>query len=106
MVMDNNEYIFRKVERIACECASVATSGTVLDTSIYSGKTKTSLGISIARQLAFLFMHDHYGISYRRISKRAQMTVNAVMKCVGKARQYRFTDPIYRSVYEMINNRL
>ena len=104
--MDNNNYVFQKVEHIACECATEAMGSPVPDDCIYLGRTKTTLATSVARQLAFLFMHDHYGISYRRISERSRMTVNAVMKCVGKARRYRFTDPIYNRVYDMINNKL
>ena len=104
--MNNNKYIFQKIEKIACCCASEATGGVLSESCIYSGRTKTTLVVSIARQLAFLFMHDHYGISYRHIAERSQMTVNAVMKCVGKARRYRFTDPVYNRVYDMINNKL
>lgn len=104
--MNNNNHIFQKVEHIACKCVTEAMGCHVSEDCIYSGRTKTTLAVSVARQLAFLFMHDHYGISYRRIAERAQMTVNAVMKCVGKARRYRFADPIYNRVYDMINSKL
>lgn len=79
---------------------------TVKDDCIYSVRKKTTLSVSVARQLAFLFMHDKYGISYRKIAGRANMTVNAVMKCVRKAREYRFTDNIYSIVYKLIDEKL
>lgn len=104
--MNNNNYVFQRVENIACKCVTEAMGCPVSEDCIYSGHTKTTLVVSVARQLAFLFMHDHYGISYRRIAERAQMTVNAVIKCVGKARRYRFSDPIYNLVYDMINSKL
>lgn len=104
--MNNSNHIFQKIENIACKCVSETMDCSVMEDCIYSGHTKTTLAVSVARQLAFLFMHDHYGFSYRRIAERSQMTVNAVMKCVGKARRYRFTDPIYNRVYDMINNKL
>lgn len=104
--MDNNEFIFCKVEKTACECTSEIINNRISECDIYSGRTKTTLGVSIARQLAFLFMHDKYGISYRKIAGRANMTVNAVMKCVGKAREYRFTDNIYGIVYNLIDEKL
>lgn len=104
--MDNKEYIFQKIEKVACECVSEATGSTLPYAGIYSGHTKTTFTVSVARQLAFLFMHDHYGINYRRIAERAKMTVNAVMKCVGKAREYRFFDPVYNKVYQLMEERL
>lgn len=104
--MDYNKRIFIKIEHTACECVSEAMGRAIQENDIYSGRTKTTLAVSVARQLAFLFMHDIYGISYRRIAERARMTTNAVMKCVGKARVYRFNDPIYNLVYDLMNKRL
>lgn len=78
----------------------------VTEECIYLGRTKTTLAVSVARQLAFLLMHDNFGISYRRIAERSQMTVNAVMKCVGKAREYRFSDPVYKKVYLLMEKKL
>lgn len=97
---------FSKLERIACRCASLATDSEISENEIYSGRTKTTLGISVARQMAFLFMHDHYGIRYRRIAEHAQMTIGAVMKNVRKARTYKFSDPVYKLVYNMMSEKL
>lgn len=104
--MADNNHIFLKVEHAACECAAAATNCDISKSDIYSGRTKTTLGISLARQMAMMFMHDHYGINYRRIAERAHMTVGAVMKCVGKARRYRFSDPLYSLVYRLMDERL
>lgn len=104
--MDNRTFIFYKIERVACECASESIGVNLSATKLYEGKKRTTLAISVARQLAFLFMHDNFGISYRRISEHSKMTINSVMKCVRKAREYRFSDIVYKKVYKLIEERL
>lgn len=104
--MTDYVHVFRRVEHAACECASIATSCQMSESEIYSGRTKTTLCVSVARQMAMLFMHDHYGISYRRIAERAQMTMESAMRCVRKAREYRFSDSIYGFVYDLMDERL
>lgn len=96
--------IFRKVEKAACRSASIVTGRKLDAEEIYSGKTKTMLHISIARSLAFLVMHDSYGIKYAAIAERAGMSEKAVMKSCAKARIYRFLDSTYKKTYESIMN--
>lgn len=100
------ERIFDKVEKAACKCATATTGNFVDVTEIYFGKTKTSLAVSVARSLAFMIMHDTYGIKYQAIAQRADMSEKAVMKSTAKARIYRFSDPIYNRTYELISNQL
>lgn len=94
--------IFSKVETVCCKCASRTTGNKVDVTEMYIGKTKTSLVVSVARSLTFVVLHDIYGITYRRIAARADMSEKAVMKSVAKARIYRFSDPVYNRAYELI----
>ena len=63
--------IFSKVETVCCKCASRTTGNKVDVTEMYIGKTKTSLVVSVARSLALMIMHDTYGITYRKIARRA-----------------------------------
>lgn len=104
--MDNRTFIFYKIERVACECVSESIGVNLSAAKLYEGKKRTTLAISVARHLAFLFMHDHYGISYVLIAERAKMGVKSVMKCVRKAREYRFSDIVYKKVYKKIEERL
>ncbi len=101
-----DENVFLKIEKVACECSSVATNAIVDISELYQGRTKTSTAISVARQMALLFMHDHYGISYRRIARRSNMKVESAIRCVRKAREWRFTDPIYGLVYQLMEDKL
>ena len=102
----NHSRIFSKVETVCCKCAA-HTTGRIIDVSeIYIGKTKTSLVVSVARSLALMIMHDTYGITYRKIARRANMSEKAVMKSVAKARIYRFTDSVYNRAYELITKEL
>ena len=94
--------IFSKVETVCCKCASRTTGNKVDVTEMYIGKTKTSLVVSVARSLALMIMHDTYGITYRKIARRANMSEKAVMKSVAKARIYRFSDQVYNRAYELI----
>ena len=98
--------IFDRVEQAACRCASNTTGRELSADEIYSGKTKTMLNVSIARSLALMVMHDTYGITYRKIARRANMSEKAVMKSVAKARIYRFSDPVYNRAYELIMKEL
>ena len=98
--------IFDRVEQAACRCASNTTGRELSADEIYSGKTKTMLNVSIARSLALMIMHDTYGITYRKIARRANMSEKAVMKSVAKARIYRFSDPVYNRAYELIMKEL
>ena len=98
--------IFSKVETVCCKCASRTTGNKVDVSEMYIGKTKTSLVVSVARSLALMIMHDIYGITYRRIATRANMSEKAVMKSVAKARMYRFSDPIYNRAYKLIMKEL
>ena len=98
--------IFSKVETVCCKCASRTTGNKVDVTEMYIGKTKTMLVVSVARSLTFVVLHDIYGITYRRIAARADMSEKAVMKSVAKARTYRFSDPIYNRAYKLINQEL
>ena len=98
--------IFDRVEQAACRCASNTTGRELSADEIYSGKTKTMLNVSIARSLALMVMHDTYGITYRKIARRANMSEKAVMKSVAKARIYRFSDPVYNRAYELIMTEL
>lgn len=98
--------IFSKVETVCCKCASRTTGNKVDVSEMYIGKTKTSLVVSVARSLALMIMHDIYGITYRRIATRANMSEKAVMKSVAKARMYRFSDPVYNRAYKLINQEL
>lgn len=104
--MPNYTYIYRKVEHITCECTSTVIGSDIAPDEMYMGRTKTAFGISVARQMAFMVMHDHYGINYRSIAEHSQMTIGTVMKCVRKARMYRFTDSVYSLVYNMIEDKL
>ena len=98
--------IFDRVEQAACRCASNTTGRELSADEIYSGKTKTMLNVSIARSLALMVMHDTYGITYRKIARRANMSEKAVMKSVAKARIYRFSDQVYNRAYELIMKEL
>ena len=98
--------IFSKVETVCCKCASRTTGNKVDVSEMYIGKTKTSLVVSVARSLTFVVLHDIYGITYRRIAARANMSEKAVMKSVAKARMYRFSDPVYNRAYKLINQEL
>ena len=98
--------IFDRVEQAACRCASNTTGRELSADEIYSGKTKTMLNVSIARSLALMIMHDTYGITYRKIARRANMSEKAVMKSVAKARIYRFSDQVYNRAYELIMTEL
>ena len=98
--------IFDRVEQAACRCASNTTGRELSADEIYSGKTKTMLVVSVARSLTFVVLHDIYGITYRRIATRANMSEKAVMKSVAKARMYRFSDTIYNRAYKLINQEL
>ena len=98
--------IFDRVEYVTCKCVSAVTGRSMDKDEIYSGKTKTLLQVGIARSIAFMVMHDTYGIHYSRIAQRAGMSDKAVMKSTAKARIYRFSDPVYRMAYELIMNRL
>lgn len=104
--MKIEKIIFVKIEE-ACAHASSETTGTLVKPcNLYEGRGKTPFSVSMARALAFVFMHDHYGINYRRIAERSRMTVNAVMKCMVKARELRFIDPTYKECYERIEKML
>lgn len=94
--------IFDKVEMAACNCATEVTRVNVKPEDIYSGKTKTTLAVSIARSMAFMVMHDSYGIKYSLIAKRAGMSEKAVMKSTAKARAFRFSDYYYKKTYELM----
>lgn len=98
--------IFSKVETVCCKCASRTTGNKVDVSEMYIGKTKTSLVVSVARSLALMIMHDTYGMTYRRIAARADMSEKAVMKSVAKARMYRFSDSIYNRAYKLIMTEL
>ena len=98
--------IFSKVETVCCKCASRTTGNKVDVSEMYIGKTKTSLVVSVARSLTFVVLHDIYGITYRRIATRANMSEKAVMKSVAKARMYRFSDSIYNRAYKLIMKEL
>lgn len=98
--------IFSKVESVCCKCAAAITGKEVDVSEIYFGKTKTSLVISVARSLALMIMHDIYGITYRKIARRANMSEKAVMKSVAKARRFRFSDDVYNRTYELITKEL
>lgn len=104
--MNKYDEIFKKIEQTACACVTQTLKQDTHTHNLYLGRTKTTLAISVARQLAFLFMHDHYAISYHQIAQHANFTTNAVMKCVRKAREYRFSDPLYKDIYQKINNTL
>lgn len=104
--MADYEHIFQEVEHIACESVSCVTNCKISESDMYLAKTKFTSCVSMARQLAFLFMHDHYGISYRHIAEHAKMTIGAIMKCVGKARIYRISDSTYSRAYKLMNERL
>lgn len=100
------ETVYKKIEE-ACVSASGEITGTEVHAcNIYVGRTKTPLAISMARALAFVFMHDVYAVNYRKIAERSSMSVRAVMRCAAKARELRFIDPVYRKCYELIENRL
>ena len=108
MTESNSYYnrIFSKAESVCSKCAMEATGRSVNVSELYSGKTKTMLVVSVARSLTFVVLHDIYGITYRRIATRANMSEKAVMKSVAKARMYRFSDPIYNRAYKLINQEL
>ena len=98
--------IFDRVEFVTCTCVSAVTGRNMNKDEIYSGKTKTLLQVSIARSIAFMVMHDTYGIRYSKIAHRAGMSDKAVMKSTARARIYRFSDPIYKRTYELMMNML
>ncbi len=100
------ENVFAKIEETCAHASSETTGTLVKPCKLYEGRGKTPFPVSLARALAFVFMHDHYGINYRQIAERSQMTVNAVMKCMAKARELRFTDPAYKDCYERIDKML
>ena len=75
--------IFSKVETVCCKCASRTTGNNVDVSEMYIGKTKTSLVGSVARSLALMIMHDTYGITYRKIARRARYR-QAVRRCVKR----------------------
>ena len=106
---ESNSYynrIFSKAESICSKCAMEATGRPFDVSELYSGKTKTMLVVSVARSLTFVVLHDIYGITYRRIATRANMSEKAVMKSVAKARMYRFSDSIYNRAYKLIMKEL
>ena len=106
---ESNSYynrIFSKAESVCSRCAVEATDRSFNVSELYSGKTKTMLVVSVARSLTFVVLHDIYGITYRRIATRANMSEKAVMKSVAKARMYRFSDPIYNRAYKLIMKEL
>ena len=106
---ESNSYyncIFSKAESVRSKSSMEATGRSSNASEIYSGKTKTMLVVSVARSLTFVILHDIYGITYRRIATRANMSEKAVMKSVAKARMYRFSDPIYNRAYKLINQEL
>ena len=106
---ESNSYynrIFSKAESVCSRCAVEATGRSFNVSELYSGKTKTMLVVSVARSLTFVVLHDIYGITYRRIARRANMSEKAVMKSVAKARIYRFSDPVYNRAYELIMTEL
>ena len=106
---ESNSYynrIFSKAESVCSKCAMEATGRSFNVSELYSGKTKTMLVVSVARSLTFAVLHDIYGITYRRIARRANMSEKAVMKSVAKARIYRFSDPVYNRAYELIMTEL
>ena len=108
MAESNSYYnrIFSKAESVCSKCAMEATGRSFNVSELYSGKTKTMLVVSVARSLTFVVLHDIYGITYRRIATRANMSEKAVMKSVAKARMYRFSDPVYNRAYKLINQEL
>ena len=106
---ESNSYynrIFSKAESVCSKCAMEATGRSFNVSELYSGKTKTMLVVSVARSPTFVILHDIYGITYRRIATRANMSEKAVMKSVAKARMYRFSDPVYNRAYELIMTEL
>ena len=95
-----NEKTYSHVEKTVIRCISALTGKVIDKSDIYSGKTKCPACISMARGLVFLFLHDHYGITYKSIARRAGMKENSVIHVVVKVRNLRFTDKLYQLAYE------
>lgn len=94
------------IESTAIRCTNEILNDTITQDQLYKGVTKVKSSVSLARRMVFLFMHDHYGLSYRYIAIRAGFTTNAVIHAVMKARVLRFIDTAYRNTYNLIDKRL
>lgn len=97
--------IFKHVEEVACECTG-ATTKPVTTENLYKGVTKTPLNVSLARSLAMMVLHDIYAMTYREIATRAGMTVRAAMRLTANAREFVFSDEIYKKTYHLIIQKL
>lgn len=96
----------KHIESVSVRYASLMTGDEIQIQQLYKGVTKVRASVSLARRMAFLFMHDQYGISYSNIAKWSGFTQNAVIHAVMKARVLRFIDRLYMTTYNLINKNL
>ena len=98
--------IFIRVESVICMCTKHFTKIDVHPQELYYGITKIPTHISVARCISLNILHNYYGMSYKTLSDRSNMTDKSVMKCVAKAREYIHTDKLYQDIYNLAISKL
>lgn len=101
--------IFKHIESVCCECAEAVLSTNVRPEVLYSDR-KPTLATSVARGIAFMIMHDFYGIRYSVIAWHARMNVNSIIHKVISTRTYVYSsyygDSIYKNVHSLVMEKL
>lgn len=104
--------IFR-IEETVCSCVNDALTGLrngkddiVTVDKLYSGTSKVSLSVTVARQFTYFVMHDLYHLSYSVIAERSRKSVRSVVACVAKVRCLMFMDEIYIAVADLVKKRM
>lgn len=94
-------YIVNVVEITVCGIV-----GHVTQDELYTGTGNIPLFRAIARNICLYIMHDHLGYCHRMIAELTGLSVRSVMRNVGKARHFVFSDELYKTYWGMIKETL
>lgn len=108
MTAGMDDVMLASVERAVCGAVNAVMEGKadVSPSGIYGGSGNVPVAVAMARHFCFYVMKDKYGIPYKRIARRAGVSVGAVMKKVRKMRGAVFFDTLAGAVCDEVNKRL
>lgn len=97
---------FEDIEERVCESVNAVLNDNsehlASPANLYSGKTRTYINVTIARQFTYYVLHDLYHVAYSVIAKRAGFSVRGVIQNTHKARYYIHSDKVYSQIYQLI----
>lgn len=109
----NRAYMMDKIEGAVCDAVNITFAllrpeytDKAEKARLYTGNTNIPLIRSVARYYSFYVMHDKYGFTYNRISKRSGKHPNSVMRSVRRVREGIFIDPLYKYVNAIMTDKL